>query len=114
MPNNVEVSEEVADKLQGQKVSMNAPVELQLELFGREALTDVEAVITPIGTIIAFELTNEEVRAIKHGQTQFLIHFLYIEQIPPFRLIFESEEPFQPEETNGTGIKLPESGADEV
>ena len=99
MPENIIIAPEVAAELQGKNVSMDVPPELREQIFGNVAVDELEAVLTPVGVVVAFELTLEEARAISHGNRQFFIHFLHADRIPPFRFVFEQMP--APHESNG-------------
>lgn len=91
---NVELTDEEAGALGGNKVTMTAPPETQNLPLGILALQDVEAVISAAGITIGFALEPEEVRAIQRGGDRFLLHFHMdpLQGVPPFRFIFERVE----------------------
>lgn len=90
---SVKLSEEVAVRLGATaEVTLAAPPALRNEFLGRAAFQDIEAVVTPTGIIIAFELEPEEVQSIRHGKNQFLMHIHSTTGVFPFRLIFEKME----------------------
>lgn len=109
MPLNIEVDDEVAQRLQGTKVILSAPEQVVNMPFGRTVLEDVEAVMTPIGLVVAFELTRGELRAFKEGKNQFLIHFFHADKLPPFRILMED---YDEQAEEGTVIRFPESNGD--
>lgn len=121
---NVKMSEEVAVALGAKaEVTLAAPPALRAEFLGRAAFQDVEAIVTDTGIIMAFEFEPDELRAIKNGKNQFLMHVYSTTGIMPFRLIFEKMEPGvlngqsnrgqepQNEEDSNSGLPDSESGS---
>jgi len=89
---NVELSDTEVEALGGGKTTLSAPMQqLQSLPLGVSALDDIEAVISMAGVTIAFELEQDEIRAIQRGNNKFLIHFHTApgQGIIPFRFIFE-------------------------